>query len=45
MLQRSSHLTLTKTTLCVVPVYTSITIVVPKWLIKVIPKILNTVWS
>jgi hypothetical protein len=46
MLQRSSRLTLIKTTLCVVLVYTSISIAVPKWLVKAIQEILKAfLWS
>jgi hypothetical protein len=46
MLQCSGCLTLIKTTLCAVLVYTSMSIVVPKWLIKVIKKILTAfLWS
>jgi hypothetical protein len=41
MLQRSGRLTLIKTTPCVVPIYSSINISLPGWLIKAIQKILK----
>jgi hypothetical protein len=46
MLQLSGRLTLIKITLCAVPIYTSISIAMPKWLIKVIQKTLKAfLWS
>jgi hypothetical protein len=41
MLQRSGHLTLIKTTPCVVPIYNSINISLSRWLIKATQKILK----
>jgi hypothetical protein len=41
MLQRTGRLMLIKTTLCTIPVYTSISISLPGWLIMVIQEILK----
>jgi hypothetical protein len=46
LMHRSSHLILVKTTLSAIPMYTSISIGLPRWLIKALQKILKVfLWS